>query len=65
MSELSSLLLSFALWFSSLTSGGRWTYGSAFFVLVGVIGESIIDLTEWIKDSDLKKKIGKAQATTK
>jgi hypothetical protein len=62
MFELLSPLVSLCLWAASLTTGERWSYGSAFIVLIGVIGESIADLTNWIEDECFKKRLEKASA---
>ena len=42
-------LLSLLPWLKSLTVGEWWGYGSALVVVVGVIGESIADLTNWLE----------------
>lgn len=63
MSEFSfRWLLPFCIWVASLSSSALWTYGSAFVVLVGVIGETITELTSWIKPECRRKKIAKASA---
>jgi len=55
-------LVSIILWLATLTTGERWAYGSAFVVLIGVIGESVADLTSWIKDERFKKRLEKVSA---
>jgi hypothetical protein len=60
--SLSWLLFSLCLWLASLSSGALWSYGSAFVVLVGVVGETITELTEWIKPEADRKKIAKISA---
>ena len=51
-------LLSLLPWLKSLTVGEWWGYGSALVVVVGVIGESIADLTNWLeKRPDAKRKL--------
>src|SRR5207249_11771224 len=62
MFKFSSSLLGFVLWLESLTIGQWWAYGSAFVVLLGVVGESIADLTEWVKPERKKKRLEKASA---
>ncbi len=62
MSLFPSWLLSLCLWLASLSSGALWSYGSAFVVLVGVVGETITELTEWIKPESARKKIAKISA---
>jgi hypothetical protein len=62
MVEFWSSLLLFFLWLSFQTAGALWTYGSALVVLLGVVGESIADLTEWVKSERLKKKLAVASA---
>lgn len=62
MPEFSFSLLPFALWFIGLSVALKWAYGSAFLVFIGVVGETIADLTDWIKDEHLSKKIEKASA---
>jgi hypothetical protein len=57
MYGLPSFALSFLSWWFALSIGARWAYGSAFIVLVGVVGESVADLTNWIKDTKLKKRV--------
>jgi hypothetical protein len=49
-------------WLGSATTGLRWAYGAAFLVFVGVVGESVADLTSWIKDESRRKRIEKASA---
>src|ERR1039458_3012097 len=55
-------LLSLWFWLASLSSGALWSYGSAFVVLVGVVGETITELTDWIKPEDLRKRVAKISA---
>lgn len=50
------------LWAAPFSSGGLWSYGAAFVVLVGVVGETIAGLTEWIKPGKLRKAVEKASA---
>src|ERR1051326_6377109 len=45
-----------------MTTGEWWAYGSAVVVLISVVGETVADLTDWIKSKDLKKKIEKYSA---
>src|SRR5271168_4054073 len=55
-------LLSLWLWLASLSAGALWSYGSAFVVLVGVVGETITELTEWIKPECVRKRVAKISA---
>ncbi len=55
-------LLSLWFWLASLSSGALWSYGSAFVVLVGVVGETVTELTEWIKPESRKKRVAKISA---
>lgn len=55
-------LVSLWSWLASLSSGALWSYGSAFVVLIGVVGETITELTEWIKPESARKRIGKISA---
>jgi hypothetical protein len=55
-------LLSLWSWLASLSSGAWWSYGSAFIVLVGVVGETITELTDWIKPEDRRKRVAKVSA---
>src|ERR1700722_9540784 len=55
-------LLSLWFWLASLSAGALVGYGSAFIVLVGVIGETITELTDWIKPESLKKRVAKISA---
>ena len=57
-----SWLLSLCLWLASLSSGALWSYGSALVVLVGVVGETVTELTDWIKPESRKKRIAKVSA---
>jgi len=61
MSEY-GLLLRFVLWVSGLSVAALWAYGSALIVLIGVVIETIADLTEWIKPDRLKKRFEKIGA---
>jgi len=45
-----------------MTTGEWWTYGSAFVVLVGVVGETIADLTTWVKSERRKTILAKGSA---
>ncbi len=62
MIEFSSPSLLIVLWLASLTAGDFCAYGSAFVVLVGVIGESIAELTEWVKPKSRNKKLAISSA---
>jgi len=62
MFEFLSPLLYIALWWSTLSTGAKWAYASAFIVLLGVTGESVADLTEWIKDKSVRTRVEKASA---
>ena len=55
-------LLSFWFWLASLSSGALWSYGAAFVVLVGVIGETVTEFTEWIKPESRKERVKKISA---
>src|SRR6266404_4510744 len=44
-----------ALWLAELSTAEKWAYGSALIVLIGVIGETIADLTKWIKNERCRK----------
>ncbi len=57
-----SLLWPLIAWMASLSTGAKWAYGSAFIVLLGVIGETIADLTSWIKDDSTRKIVERASA---
>jgi hypothetical protein len=60
--QFSSSPLAFCLWLASLTDGDCWAYGSAFVVLVGVVGESIAELTKWVKPECRAKRLAKMSA---
>ena len=62
MFEFSSSSPAFFLWLASLAVGDCWTYGSAFVVLMGVVGESIAELTKWVKPECRAKKLAKVSA---
>jgi hypothetical protein len=62
MFEFCWLLLRLVYWLASLTATGWWAYGSAFVVFVGVVGESIAALTNWIRPEDRAKRLEKASA---
>jgi hypothetical protein len=62
MPEFPSSLLPFALWCIGLSVALKWAYGSAFLVFIGVVGETIADLTKWIKDQGARKTVEKASA---
>jgi len=62
MFALLPILVSVVLWLAALSTGERWAFASAFLVLVGVIGETVTDLFEWIKDEDVSKWVEKASA---
>lgn len=47
---------------ASLAPGAWWAYGSALIVLVGVVGETIAELTTWIKPELRARKLAKASA---
>jgi hypothetical protein len=49
-------------WLASLSSGALWSYGSAFIVLVGVVGETITELTAWITSESVRKRAAKISA---
>jgi hypothetical protein len=51
------LLLLLCSWLASVSSATLWTYGSAFVVLVGVVGETVTELTDWVKPEARKKKL--------
>lgn len=55
-------LLSLWFWLASLSAGALWSYGSAFVVLLGVVGETITELTEWIKPECVRKRVAKISA---
>ncbi len=61
---LESPLWLLPLWFwpASLSPGALWSYGSAFVVLAGVVGETVAELTEWIKPESARKKVAKISA---
>ena len=49
------LLPAVLFWVSRLSPAAKWAYGSALLVFIGVVIESIADLTTWIKPESLKK----------
>lgn len=57
-----STLAAVALWLAELSTAEKWAYGSAFIVLVGVVGETIADLTKWIKNKRCRKIVEKVSA---
>ena len=54
--------LSLWFWLASLSSGALASYGSAFIVLVGVVGETITELTDWITPECTRKRVAKISA---
>lgn len=61
MSEY-ALTYRISLWVLGLSSAAIWAYASAFVVLVGVVIESVADLTNWIRPEKLKKRVEKIGA---
>lgn len=49
-------------WLPALTKGDWWAYGSALVVFLGVVGESIADLTPWIKSDRPRQTLAKISA---
>lgn len=55
-------LLVVSSWLPSLTTGDWWAYSSALVVFIGVAGESIADLTQWIESESHKTILARTSA---